>query len=142
MQKRNFINLPFNSLTPNFLASFVFWGTAFSLTWSISDFKTSTNLAVILKTASHQWCNHRTVIIAGWSEAPTNHNAQFSIIINEIILKGFAIEMNYVLFFLFFFPFPIQLFWTYTRTINIQRNTICNKTKTTTRSWQKSNVTQ
>ena len=71
LQKSNFINLPLNSLTPNFVASFVFWGTAFSLCWSNFDSETSTNLAAILKTASLQCYNHRAVIIARWSEAPS-----------------------------------------------------------------------
>ena len=39
--------------------------------WSISDSETSTNLAPILKTASLQCYNHRMVIIAGWSKAPS-----------------------------------------------------------------------
>ena len=39
--------------------------------WSISYSETSTNLAAILKTASLQCYNHRAVIIAGWSEAPS-----------------------------------------------------------------------
>ena len=71
LQKRNFINLLLNILTPNFVASFVFWGTGFSLNWSISVSETSTNLAAILKTASLQCYNHCAVIIAGWSEAPS-----------------------------------------------------------------------
>ena len=61
--KENFINLPWNSLTPNFVASFVFWGTTFSLNWSISDTETSTNLAaIILKTVSLQCYNHLAVM--------------------------------------------------------------------------------
>ena len=33
--------------------------------------KTSTNLAAILKTANLHCYNHRAMIIAGWSEAPS-----------------------------------------------------------------------
>ena len=35
------------------------------------DSETSTNLAAIFKTATFQCYNHRAVIIAGWSEAPS-----------------------------------------------------------------------
>ena len=71
LQKRNFVNLPLNSLTPNFVVSFVFWGTAFSVNWSISNSETSTNLAAILKTVKSQCYNPRSVIIAGRSDAPS-----------------------------------------------------------------------
>ena len=95
LQQRNFNNLHLNSfLTPNFVASFVFWGTAFSLNWSIFNSETSTNLAAILKTASLHCYNHRAVIMVGWSELPANHSTQFLIIINVIILM-LIIILNY-----------------------------------------------
>ena len=69
LQNRNVVNLPLNS--SKFCTPFFFWGTAFSLNWSIADSETSANLAAILKTASFQCFNHRAVIIAGWGGAPS-----------------------------------------------------------------------
>ena len=63
-----FTNLPLNSLTPNFVASFVFWGTAFSLNCSTCDSETSKNLAAILKTESRHCYNHPAAIIARENE--------------------------------------------------------------------------
>ena len=63
------------------------WWWLYYYYWSISNSKTSTNLAAILKTASLQCNNHCTVIIAGWSEAPTQSQLSiFSIVIDVIIL--------------------------------------------------------
>ena len=83
LHKRNFVNLPSNSLTPNFVPSFVFRGTAFSLNWLISDSETSTKLAALLKTVGLQCYNHRAVIVAGWSEAPSMRRSQRSIFDNH-----------------------------------------------------------
>ena len=70
-KKKFYQPIPLNSLTPNFVVSFVFWGTASSLNWSIFDSETSSNLAAILKTASLHCDNHCAVTVVGWSEAPS-----------------------------------------------------------------------
>ena len=62
---------------------FCFLRTAFSLNWSNSDSETSTKLAAVLKTAGLQCYNHRAVIVAGWSEAPSMRRSQRSIFDNH-----------------------------------------------------------
>ena len=74
---------PLNSLMDCSIPFFCFLRTAFSLNWSNSDSETSTKLAALLKTAGLQCYNHRAVIVAGWSEAPSMRRSQRSIFDNH-----------------------------------------------------------